>query len=94
MKKVLVLLTALILAACYLPGNAEDVQSAAVTIGYYPSNLCGRYEEYIPDEDAQRQLLDMLRGAGFIDWSHDDRAFPDYAEVSLGVTLSYDGFTA
>ena len=94
MKKVMILFAALILAACFLPGNAEDVQSAAVTIGYFPSNLCGRYGEYIPDEDTQRQLLDMLHSADFIDWSHDDRAFPDYAEVSLGVTLSYEGFTA
>ena len=94
MKKVLILFAALILAACNLPGLAEVVQPASVTIGYFPSDLCGRYEEYIPDEDTQRQLLDMLHGADFMDASRDDRAFPDYAEASLGFTLSYEGFTA
>lgn len=92
MKKTMIPAAVLLLAMLVLPACAED--TASIAIGYFPSDKCGRYAEYVPDEETQRQLLDMLEAADFIDWSHDDRAFPDYAEVSSGITLSYNGFTA
>ena len=94
MKKKLIWLLALYMAILNLHVYAEDNQSASLIISYYPSVQCGRYAEFTPDEDSQRQLLDLLANVSFIDMSHDSRAFPDYSEVSLGITLSYEGFTA
>ena len=94
MKKAITLFSILLLVMLYLPASAEDAPKAPITIEYYPSDMCGRYAEFVPDEDAQRKLLDLLENANFIDMSHDFSAFPDLAEVSLGITLSYEGYTA
>ena len=94
MKKTFVLLSALFLVVLSLHACAEDDQGAALTIGCFPPESCGRYAEFVPDEDTQNRLLDLLTNIDFIDWSHDDRAFPDYKEVSLGISISYNGFNA
>ena len=92
MKKTLVWLSAMLLILS-ITACAEDSR-AALTIGWFPLEACGRYSEFVPDEDTQNRLLELLADADFIDWSHDDRAFPDYKEVSLGITISYGGFRA
>ncbi|MCR4577424.1 MAG: hypothetical protein K5784_05915 [Clostridiales bacterium] len=92
MKKTLVWLSALLLILS-LTACAEGSR-AALTIGWFPPEACGRYSEFVPDEDTQNRLLELLADADFIDRSHDDRAFPDYNEVSLGISISYGGFSA
>ena len=94
MKKTIVGLLALLLVILSIHVYAEEDQKASLTIGYFPTDLCGRYTEYTPDEDIQQQILDLLSDIDFIDMSNDSRAFPDYREVSLGISLSYDGYTA
>lgn len=93
MKRTVTWLSVLFLTILSLCAYTEDEQEASLTIGCFPSDLCGRYAEFTPDEDTRRQLLGLLAGVDFIDMSHDNRAFPDFNEVSLGITLSYEGFT-
>lgn len=94
MKKTIIWLSAMFLTVFLLNACGEVDSAAALTVGYFSSEAGVKYTELVPDEEMQDRLLALLADIDFIDWSHDDRAFPDYKEISLGISVSYGGFSA
>lgn len=86
------LLLALLLLFCAHAG--AEGNDRALTISYFPAELCGRPDSFIPDETSQRKLLALFREIDFRNMSDLEAPFPDTAAAVCEVTLAYRGRTA
>lgn len=93
MKKGLQMIVLALLLFCCLHAGAEG-NDRVLTIGYFPAELCGRPDSFIPDKTSQRNLLALFREIDFRDMSDHDGPFPDTAAAVCEITLTYMGRTA
>ena len=92
MNKTIALLLLTLLTLISPSALAEGDADAALRLYYYPAEECGMYTEFVPDEDAGRELTALLDEVEFQEIVDFPGAWPDGDAPSLEITLEYDGY--
>ena len=93
MRKMLLKLILVFILVCNLAANAEG-NMHSLRISYFPAELCGRSDSFVPSETAQNELLALIDAIEFRDMTDYDGAWPDRAAPICEITLEYNGYTA
>ena len=93
MRKMLLKLIVVFILVCNLTANAEG-NMHSLRISYFPAELCGRSDSFVPSETAQNELLALIDAIEFRNMTDYDGAWPDRAAPICEITLEYNGYTA
>lgn len=82
-----------LLVACCFVVSAQAEDTPLLKIGYYPAELYGAYAEFIPDETAQIELYEMIRGLEVKDMRNNDGSWPDTEVASQELFIETDKYS-